>query len=102
MNKTQRLENAKRLAREIVRVEKKIQSIIDTNQSKFDVLHDEEKGWIVQTSYCQMGGCVAGFVTATSEKSAKRIATEMTFKGITPNYNGLCDSCRYDLIQKSL
>lgn len=90
-------ENAKNLAKEIIRIEKEIQEIIDTNKSNFDVFHDEENGWIIQTSYCQMGGCVADFITSDCEESAKKLSAEMTFKGLKPNYHGLCSSCSEDL-----
>lgn len=99
MNRIKSIENAnaKNLAKEIVRIEKEIQYIIDTNQSNFDVFHDKENGWIIHTSYCQMGGCVDGFISSNCEESAKKLAAEMTFKGLKPNYNGLCSSCREDL-----
>ena len=101
MNRTKIVANAQKLAKEIVRIEKAFQEIIDTNQSNFDVFHDED-GWIIQTSYCQIGGCVTDFISFTCEESAKKHAAEMTFKGLKPSYQGLCSSCRADLYEMQL
>lgn len=93
---------ARQLAKKIVEVENKIQKIIDENSAEFDVFRDEEENWCVQTSYCQMGGCVDGYIPAKSKQEAQRLAAEMTFKGLTPSYQGLCSSCSSDLLKMQI
>jgi hypothetical protein len=96
ITKTQ-IKNARKLAKDILRIENDIQSIIDKGESRFDISHDEDHGWIVHTAYCQMGGCTVNFVPADCKESAKKLAAEMTLRGLTPNTNGCCASCSEDL-----
>lgn len=91
------IELGKRLAQKMVRVERKIQNIIDEGKSNFDTFQNEDGEWAVQTSYCQMGGCVAGYIPCESEQKAKRKAAEMTLEGLKPSYSGLCHSCRQEM-----
>lgn len=74
----------------------------NSNEANFDISHDEEKGWIIHTTYCQMGGCVAGFISSNCEESAKKLAAEMTYKGLKPSYSGLCPSCREEFYETQI
>lgn len=91
------IDNAKKLANEIVRIENQIQLIIESKQYVFDVLYDGELGWIVQTSYCQIGGCIVNYIPCKSKISAIEVSARLTFKGMKPAANGICSTCSKDL-----
>ena len=93
----QTVDMARELAKDMVRIERKIQGVIENNLSNFDVWEEESEGWIVQTSYCQMGGCLAGFIRCDSEEQARKISAKMHYFGHKPNFQGLCSSCRADM-----
>jgi hypothetical protein len=76
--------------------EDEIKRILENNLSKFEYYYDDEWGWIVVTTYCQLGGCVAGYIECDSEEGAKRTAAKMTLDGLKPNVNGVCQSCMND------
>ncbi|CAM5587417.1 hypothetical protein SAFG77S_09226 [Streptomyces afghaniensis] len=80
----------------IVRIENQIQLIIESKQYVFNVLYDEELGWIVQTSYCQIGGCIVNYIPCQSKISAIELSARMTFKGMKPAANGICSTCNED------
>lgn len=90
-------ELGKQLAQKIVEVENKIQNIMENGESNFDTFQHEEGEWAVQTSFCQMGGCVAGYIPCDSEEKANRKAAEMTLRGLKPSYSGLCPSCSAEM-----
>lgn len=96
------IEKAKKLAQDILRVEGEIQKILENNESAFDVFHLEDEGWVVQTGFCQMGGCLAEYVPVESEAEAKLLAAKMTFLGQKPNAYGLCHECRHDLYEMEM
>lgn len=93
-------QKANQLVKEMVIIENSILEIMNNNQSVFDVYQDEEYGWIIQTSYCQIGGCLSGFISAEDEEKARKIAAKMTYFGQKPSSKGLCSDCRrefYDM-----
>lgn len=102
MRNIEMINKAKKLAKDIIRVELAIQNIIESNQSNFDVYQDEVKGWIIQTSFCRIGGCIAGSISSNSEESARKLAAKMTFQGLEPNHYGLCSRCRDDLMEMQI
>lgn len=95
-------DNAKMLAKEMIRIEDNILEIINNNQLNFDVYQDNEFGWIIQTSYCQMGGCVAGMIEVENEEIGKRLAAKMTYFEQKPSMDGLCSSCRLELYEMQI
>lgn len=100
MNK--KLEMAKELAKKITKSHKKINELVRKNQFNFDVFKDEDLGWVVQTSYCQMGGCMVDFIGVDSEEKGKYIAAKMTLEGLEVNYKGLCSDCRIELMEMQM
>ncbi|MEK4444128.1 MULTISPECIES: hypothetical protein [unclassified Niallia] len=93
------IDNAKKLANEIVRIENQIQLIIESKQYVFDVLYDGELGWIVQTSYCQIGGCIVNYIPCKSKISAIEVSARLTFKGVKPDAYGSCLTCSEDIYE---
>lgn len=91
------IEQAKQLARSLLEIDKKFQKIIDNNELKFDVYNDEEHGWIIQTGYCQMGGCMTSYIPCKSKSDAEIRAARMTYNSQEPDYKGLCSSCSAEL-----
>lgn len=63
------MQKANELAKEIIRVELNIGQAVTEEPLAFDVLYVEEEGWVVQTSYCQMGGCLADFIPVKDKDS---------------------------------
>ncbi len=101
-NSYKSVRRAKELAQEIIRVEEKIMRLIKANQLNFDVYYDETMGWIVATSYCQLGGCVVKYISAEDEWAAKKAAAVLTVGGNKPSADDVCTSCREEMYQDQI
>jgi hypothetical protein len=74
----------------------------ECTKSNFDVFLDEELGWIIQTSFCQIGGCVADYLLVENEETGHKLAMEMTIFGFKPDLKGLCSSCRQEWYESQI
>jgi len=81
------------LARDILRVEKKLDMMIQNNELNFDVYEEDGKGVIV-TAICNVGGCNAETSNYGSLKEAQRQAALWTLVGKHSHTVGICQECR--------
>lgn len=81
------------LAREIIRMDEKILSMIENYELNFDVWEEDGKGYIA-TSICNVGGCTVSTEEYDTLAEAQRKAAIMTIKGEEPSVISICSECR--------
>lgn len=85
------------LAKTIVEHQRKIERLIINENFNFYVWEENEKGYI-QTAFCEVGGCVADYLTFDSLDEAKRQATMMTIRGQQISTVSICSECEHDAV----
>ena len=81
------------LAKHYVKMDRKIEEIIDKNDLNFDVWEEDGKIYIT-IAYCNVGGCDARKIEFSTWEEAKRQAALMTYFGEKPGIVGICGECR--------
>jgi|GEM_PF-4851866 hypothetical protein len=81
-----------KLARDLIRLDQKIHSLIENNKLNFDVWEEDGKGF-VETGICNVGGCTISKEFNTLAEAQRRAAI-MTLSGEEIYVVSICADCR--------
>lgn len=89
------------LAKEINRVNSKIQNLIQSDRLNFDTFEVHERAYMV-TTVCNFEGCYIKCIEFPSLDAARTQAAILTLNGKYPDLIGMCNNCLNSSINETI